>query len=146
MNKEDPQQRFERWLKAGPEILSNVSKEEAKRARRLFFQTILVELHADGLVRVFGDESIQVKIVNRPVASTNKNDIRVEELIDSVLPQRYREVYWPGPNLRAMGNYKPITVMDVAATVAQLNMIDELPGSDSRFTTAKRKQLAAIEA
>ena len=137
--------RFERWIKAGPEILRAVDDESYDRARRLFQNTVLVELNSDGHIRVFGNRDIQVKIINRPSGSTVKIENRIEELIDSVLPPRYKKIYWPGPNLRKQGQWKSTNIRDVKHVVAELNCLDRLPGKCTRYD-GRRKQLISMEA
>jgi len=145
MNKENPQQRFERWLKAGPEILRSVDDESYDRARRMFQNTVLVELNSDGHVRVFGNRDIQVKIINRPSGSTVKIENRIEELIDSVLPQRYRDVYWAGPTLRAMGQWKSTNLRDLKNAVDGLEYLEDMFVEGTRYD-GRRKQLISMEA
>lgn len=107
--------------------------------------TVIVEIHSDGFIRVYGDRHIQAKIINRPLAKTAAAGRLVDELIDSILPQRFADVYFPG-NVRATGLVKPIRPSDIQGVVYELEMLNAI-GEPSRYhTSPKRRILAAMEA
>lgn len=138
--------RFQRWLKAAPEILEAATPEELRETNRIFTQflkpkaTVLVEIHSDGFIQVYGDEHIQCKIINRP-HSTIANEARVDEFVDSVLPQRFQQIRWPGRGLLNIGNVRRKTIADVLQRVEALNELEHC-----RWSNNRSRQLAILEA
>lgn len=106
--------------------------------------TVLVEIAHDGFVTVYGDTHIQAKVVNLPGALTTAEEVRIDEWMDSVLPLRYRDIRWPGTNIRAAGNFRQIGVDDISRVVANVNLINAIGGESKRFHNERSIQLAAI--
>ena len=88
--------------------------------------TVLIEVASDGFITVYGDPHIQVKIINRPKVSTAENGRRLDEWIDSILPWRYRDIRWPGQNIRAYGMVTPMDLKDVERRINDMKLVDTL--------------------
>lgn len=145
--------RFKRWIDAAEEILAGVGIVEHKQARSVVDQfsktrsTVLVEVHADGFVEVFGDDHVQVMVINRPSASNNTNECKVDDLIDSILPKRVQDIRWPGPNVRRTGNIQPLTVEHVKQRIKELDLLYSIGDYPNKhFNNERTKQLGVIEA
>ncbi len=52
----------------------------------------LVELSADGFVRVYGSKLVNVLIINRPRAGSSKIDQMIEKLIEGALPFAFKPI------------------------------------------------------
>jgi len=145
--------RFDRWLNAAPEILEASTSAEKLYATKVLSKylqtpaTALVLIHGDGFIEVFGGQSLQVKILNLPIISTVDNELRLAELLDSLLPQRYKDIFFGGYNLRATGNIRTRTAKDIVSIVHQIELIHSIgDSSKAHYPTIKSKQLAALEA
>jgi hypothetical protein len=53
--------------------------------------TVLVFVHADGFIEVFGDKSIDAKIVNVP--DCPGHEAMAEDVAELMMPARYRNLY-----------------------------------------------------
>jgi len=108
--------------------------------------TVLVEIAADGFITVYGDQHVQVRIINRPIASNAENGCRLDELIGWILPWRYREIYWPG-NVRTYGHIQRMTLAGVQHRVAQQEIVESIGALNGQHQTRKQaKVLRAITA
>lgn len=58
-------------------------------------EAILVVLHADGWAEVYGEPHVDVHIAVMPHTTTPEGELAAEEYLDTTLPRRYRDVYWP---------------------------------------------------
>lgn len=106
--------------------------------------TILVEVAADGFIKVYGHKHIQAKIINRPSVATSELGCQVDELIDNALPVRYREIYYPN-NIRATGKVKRTKPSDILRISHELEILNSI-GTPSRYYTDSRSRiLAAME-
>lgn len=61
---------------------------------------VLVELHPDGWVQVYGNEEVRVKFIHRPIFTGPREQLpEATKLIDEALalslPKPYRDIYWP---------------------------------------------------
>ncbi len=101
--------------------------------------TVLVEIHADDFVQMFGDPHIQARIINRPRASI-ANECRVDDLVDSILPLRFKQIRWPDRGLLKTGNIRQLTLADVKEGVEALNALDHC-----RWPNNRTRQLAIME-
>lgn len=77
---------------------------------------VVVELHGDGYVQVYGPRHVRARIVQRPV--TNIQDrARAASLIDEWIalnmPIPYRDIYFPS-SCRASGKYERVSVRQLA--------------------------------
>lgn len=80
-------------------------------------EPVLVELCADGFVRVYGSKSVNVIIINRPRAGTSATEQTVEELIDGAIPFAFKKIYYPGM-VRCTGHFRPMDVENVYSHLA----------------------------
>ncbi|MDZ4849592.1 MAG: hypothetical protein SGI77_09875 [Pirellulaceae bacterium] len=74
--------------------------------------SVLVVAHSDGHIEIFGDQ-VDARSVNTPAMSSSAGEILAEDYISSVLPQRFRDIYFPG-NLLAIGMVRTVTPLDLA--------------------------------
>ena len=106
--------------------------------------TVLIEIAADGFITVYGDDHVQVKIINRPLVSTAANGCRLDEWIDSILPRRYRDIRWPG-NIRTYGQYDPVTLDGVRIRIDSMNAIEALNSLGGKpMTSIRQIQMESI--
>lgn len=92
---------------------------------------VVVELHSDGFVRVYGDKCVSAIVLNRPAVRSARAAIIAEQLIDECLPIRHRDVYCPG-RVRATGQVRRITVDDIHAAILELRALEAV--ADQRPT------------
>lgn len=59
---------------------------------------VLIEVHADGYLEVYARKDVDVYFVDRPVANSPSAGTKVDEIVDLLIPRRYRELRWA--NLR----------------------------------------------
>ena len=59
-------------------------------------EPVLMVGHADGWVEVFAERHVDAHIAMMPFAATPEAQVMAEEYLESKLPRRYRELYWPG--------------------------------------------------
>jgi hypothetical protein len=58
---------------------------------------VLITIHADGFVEVFGDRNkVTAHTVVVPKMQSSAGESLAEEYIEAVLPRRYRDIYFPG--------------------------------------------------
>ncbi len=79
----------------------------------------LIELYPDGYIKVYGEKSLQIEIVNRPYCISEKGELLAEQLVDSILPEGYREIFWPGM-VRKTGILRTITPQQIQRVVGQV--------------------------
>lgn len=80
------------WLRDsndGKEIIGAIREEiESRRDRK----RVLVLLHADGWVEVYGDANVDVHMALVP---NDDDEAGAEEVVDSTLPRRFQDMIWP---------------------------------------------------
>jgi hypothetical protein len=76
-------------------------------------EKVLVCLHADGFIEVYGEPHVDVRIVNVPYSTTPEGAIAGEEFVELTIPRCYREIYFPGMK-RATELLRPTTPEDIA--------------------------------
>lgn len=89
---------------------------------------VLVAIHSDGYIEVFGDRDIDVRIVNVPAVDSVRGEILAEEFIETNLPPRHRAIYAPG-KVRAAKLGRKVAPQEIAETknnIALLRVIDTL--------------------
>jgi len=102
-----------RWLlsPAG----ANVANEVRARAPHA---PIVIELHSDGFIRVYGEVTPQeasVVIVNRPWVDTDAGERAADEYVWLQLRGRHRAAYWPGQVI-ATGQFSRRRPSEIEAT------------------------------
>ena len=106
-----------------------MSNHHASPPRR---QAVLIAVHPDGYIEVFGDKSIDVKIARFPVAETVRGELISEACFLLALPLRHRELF-DRRLLRANGTARPLTpevaraALQVKRTLPILDKIGDLP-------------------
>ena len=88
---------------------------------------VLVVLHADGLVEVYGDSHLDVHCVNRLFVEGERGDLStaIDEYTTAAMPRCYRDLYWPN-KLRAAGNVEKILPEQAHDTLYQLSILRAL--------------------
>lgn len=79
---------------------------------------VVVELHADGLVKVYGPKHVQVAIMQRPVETAPQLEALVDEYIEVFLPPGFKSVYWPS-NLVSQQKVERVAIKELAKRLAQ---------------------------
>ena len=74
-------------------------------------EPVLIVINPDGFVEVFGDR-IDARIVNRVTVSTVEGEIKADEVIERLLPERHLKIFYPGSR-RAIGNLERIKPADL---------------------------------
>ena len=97
----------------------------------------VVELWADGMVKVFGPKHLRVKIVNRPHADSGRAEALVDTLVEESLPHSYRQVYWPSYS-RGSGTYEALTVEELHWRQKRLDLDKALFDTLNRLTLRNR--------
>src|SRR5688572_18795041 len=73
---------------------------------------VVVELHADGWVKVYGQPHVSVAMIQRPVETTRNVEALVDSYVDVFLPPGFRSVYWP-TNLKEQGRVERLTIQEL---------------------------------
>lgn len=94
-------------------------------------QQVVVLLHGDGLVEVFGTRQVEVTVVNVPYVGTIEGQKLSQEYVETTLPMRAKEIFWPN-NLRASGIARPLLPSDIARRKAGLAMLQILDHIEDR--------------
>ncbi len=71
-------------------------------------QRVLIVSHPDGHLEVYADENITAKIVRVPVADSREAERQAEEIVEMLLPQFWRQLYWPN-KVRETGTTRPLS-------------------------------------
>ncbi len=74
---------------------------------------VLIVGHADGWIEIFG-QGIDARFVNIPTMSSSAGEIMAEDYVSSEIPQRYRDIYYPG-NRICVGQLRPFIAQDIVA-------------------------------
>jgi hypothetical protein len=83
---------------------------------------VLVAIHSDGYIEVFGERDIDVRIVNVPAVGSVRGEILAEEFIELNLPPRHRAVYAPGM-IRAAKCGRKVTPQEIADVRTSLQLL-----------------------
>ena len=101
----------------GGEHLRQVVYEYAERhLLTMGREKVVVEMHADGFVRVFGSKRVDAVLINRPeplLGEPPDLSTPIDTLMELDLPEAYRDVYCPR-DCRATGVHKPTTIRQYA--------------------------------
>lgn len=83
---------------------------------------VLVVVHPDRWIEVFGGRSLDVAIVQMPTTTCAVNGLLAENLIELSMPERFRQIYWPN-NLRAMQFVEEITAAKLLKRSADMTLL-----------------------
>lgn len=89
---------------------------------------VVVVLHHDGYIEVFGDDSIDAQVAVMPHMPTQEGEVLAERYLTKQLPRRHRTVYFPGM-LRATGQVETLRPTDInrrKTGLAFLQCVDQL--------------------
>lgn len=113
-------------------LLSPEGSDVAAALRDRFpHSPVVVELHADGFVAVYGEtdpQSVSVKVVNRVKTNSNHADRLAEDLVGITLRGKHRAVYFPG-NVIATGQVEakdPDQIAERMTSVAVSQSLERL--------------------
>lgn len=85
---------------------------------------VLVVLHSDGFVEAFGPHSVDVRVANLLHTETPRGGQLAEQYLDSILPERFREHYYPGgPGCRATGRVRRVTAEETAVRIQETTLL-----------------------
>jgi len=70
-------------------------------------EAVLIVLHADNFVEVFGKKNVNVRIVRCPASFSDGMAIVAEDVVERMLPHYWRKLYFPA-NVRATANARPL--------------------------------------
>jgi hypothetical protein len=82
---------------------------------------VLILCHADGYIEVYGDHQTDVRIQPVPRMTSNAGEILAERYVETVIPRRYRDIYYPG-NLLTRDMPREITPAMIANRDMELSM------------------------
>lgn len=104
-------------------------------------EKVLVVLHADGFVEVFGKENIDVHIARRLHVENERGDLStlLDEYTTATMPRCYRGLYMPN-KCREIGNIESITPEQALDTLYELSILRLLRADRE----SKRQPPAAI--
>ena len=88
---------------------------------------VLAVGHHDGFLEFFSD-GVDVKFVNIPMMSSSAGEIMAEQYIESVITQRYRDIYFPGNRICAgqMKTTTPLDLLEYAEFVEAWRAVDAI--------------------
>lgn len=121
--------------------MSHSTQSRANRQQRT--KSILL-VHAGGHIQLFGDQLLDVRVIDVPHVQSVRAEILIEQWIESELPRPYRDIYFPG-NLRASGNVRTdYTVADLADREYDLGFVAGLNELQDKWTEAKEGDVVWI--
>lgn len=85
-------------------------------------EPVLVLVHADGFLEVFAGKHVDVRVLNVPYIGTPEGEIEAERFIETTVPLRYRELYWPDLR-RAMHMPRLVTPTSIAETRLNIELL-----------------------
>ncbi len=99
---------------------------------------VLVELHSDGYVKVYGPDDVVCRIINRPSVNESESGAMVDAIFENVLPLPYR-----GMKTIATGQLQPITVYELVDRIDSIASFKAIDGN-SRYRTVNDAMLAVL--
>ena len=86
-------------------------------------EAVLIALHGDGFVEVFGEKNVDVKIMNVPHCPGS--EILAEDTFELMLRHRYRQLYWPN-KVRASAMHCPLLPSTMARSIVVRDCLTSL--------------------
>jgi hypothetical protein len=86
---------------------------------------VLVAIHSDGFVEVFGDKQVDAVVVNVPATGSKRGEVLAEEFIELNIPARHRHIYVPGL-VRAAKLGRVVTPDDIHKSQTMIAMLRAL--------------------
>ena len=86
-------------------------------------EPVLVALSSDGFCQVYGSKSVSVLIINRPHVTSARAGIIVDNLIDEILPIRFREIFYPSA-IRGTGQVTRMTARQLERILLDLQIVE----------------------
>ncbi|WP_425400363.1 hypothetical protein [Aeoliella sp.] len=90
-------------------------------------------------IEVYGESTLDCRIVTVPHVDTTRGEIVAEELVEHSLPVIYRDLLWPG-KLRAQGVVALQRPSDVVDRYHRLQILRALDALERRLTTPRRRR------
>lgn len=107
-----------------PKTLSSISYQPSTQGGKRR-SAILVVLHADGWIEVYGQPYVDVHMAVMPHTTTPEGERAAEEYLDTILARRYRDLYWPGLR-RAADLVRSVSPSDIARRDWELELLTTL--------------------
>ena len=106
---------------------------------------VLVCLHPDGFVEVYGPPNVRAVVANVPAARTAREEAAAQDWLDRTLPRRFAELRVPsGPTLRATGRVECVSAAELAARAATARELGELVRGSNDGTEEKEDATATV--
>ena len=103
--------------------MSNNNNKLLGAALRKPREAVLVVCHKDGFIQVYAERHVDVRI--EQALHMPGGEIEAEEYLDSTLPHRYRELYWPGMQ-RAADMVRKVLPSDIAQRDWELELLKSI--------------------
>ncbi len=88
-------------------------------------QPVLIVSHPDGHVEIFSDRHVDVYVARVPVASSREAEVMAEDVIEMLIPRRYRGLY-RADRLRKNGTTRPLLPSVLADSIRARKDIDAI--------------------
>jgi len=98
-------------------------KFTTSRPRR---ETVVIALHGDGFIEAFAERNVDILIARVPHCPGS--EVLAEDTFELMLPERYREVYFPG-KARASAQNRPLS----PSTIRDASFVEDMLGTLNRL-------------
>lgn len=106
-------------------MIRKLPKELKPKSPVVVREPVLIEGSSDGYLKFFAGKNVDVLFVNRPHCTNIESAIAAEQLIDEMLPRRFRPLY--GANsIRGTAQIEKLTPADLARRVHNVELIEAL--------------------
>lgn len=112
-----------KWLREHP--LGRQILGDAIAERTAGRDPVLVILHGDGWVEVYGYRDLSVTMIQRPTTTVAANALLVDEWIGAQLRPSHRALYWPN-RLVAADKCRKVMALDLLDSGWQLELLAAL--------------------
>lgn len=92
---------------------------------------VLVVLYSDGWVESYSTPDVDVKIVNKPHASSAEGGYWSERYLEEMLPRPYAEIYCPGYR-RAADKLRKVTAADLLSARMEKEVLRTISAMENR--------------
>lgn len=85
-------------------------------------EQVLIVVHGDGMLEAYAEKHIDFRFIMAPYIGTAAGEIAAEQYIESIIPQCYRDVYWPC-NKRAAAMIQRIKPSDIVRRNGNMELL-----------------------